>query len=134
MDRCLSKGKKRKRKCSSHSLLLSLLSSSFSSCHHIWFSSCNIPVFPKRIQTCGFDELTHSLTHTLSLFVPFFLFHCLILFSVTQSLLPSPDQKKKKMLHTAETYKDTCTNTTHLLPSFTGFPLVFFCSFQWSVS
>lgn len=63
-------------------------SSSSSSCHNICFSSCCIPLFPKRIPTCGFDELTYS--HTLLLSVPFSsLSQPLFFFSVPQPPPPS---------------------------------------------
>lgn len=90
---------------------LFLLSLPSSSSHHICFSSCSIPVFPKRILTCGFDELTH----TLSL-CSFSLFHYLILFSISQSL--------------------PYTTTTHMLFSFTDFSLsspAECCMIMWSV-
>lgn len=61
-----------------------------SSSHHICFSSCSIPVFLKRIVTCGSDELTHQ--YTLLLSVPFLLFHYLILFPVSQSLPLCPNR------------------------------------------
>lgn len=90
---------------------------SSSSCHHICFSSCCIPVFPKRIPTCGFDELTHS--HTLLLSVPIFsLSQPLFFFSVPQA----PPSVQTDM-HTAETHESTCTNPAHMLLSFIGFPL-----------
>lgn len=106
--------------------LLSLLSSSSSSCHHICFSSCNILVSPKRILTCGFDELTHS--HTLSLCSFFFSFAASFCSLFLNLFFPL----QTKMLPTAETCEGACTNTTHLLLSFIGFPLSFALSRKMS--
>lgn len=87
-------------------LLLLLLSSSS---HHICFSSCRIPVFPKRILTCGFDELKRS--HTLSQFL-FSLFHYLILFSISQSLPPCPNRCTHSRQHTLTHSHEHNTHTT----------------------
>lgn len=65
----------------------------------------SIPVSPKRIQTCGFDELKLSLSFS----VPFFFLS--LPHSVPESLPPFCPNRFATETHTSEC---TCINTTHI--------------------
>lgn len=85
---------------------------------HICFSSNSIPVFPKRALTCVFDELTLSFSPSL------FLFHYLILFTISQSAATPMDEL-------AQT-QHTCSSL--LLASHRLWPSVACLTIMWSVS